>query len=162
MLYYDTNRKFPAFRRPVEPSLQPFILTKEGKPRTEWRNSFGTFDKQVILEAYADHLKRTNAEIRLAEEARDRWLEQSRKTPEERERERARWEAEREADDLRSAEAAREDAEYEAREAGRQGLIALALKEDQPELLALRDVIDPYFLEPPEVRQAREDRRVGL
>lgn len=162
MLYYDTSRKFPAFRRPVDDDLQPFIPNSKGNPRTEWRYSFRTFDKLVILDRYAEHLTATNAEIRKAEDDRAAWLLREAKTPAERDREERRWLAEQEASELRSQDAFQADMAVEEREPLRRQLIAHLSKPlsqlTQAEV-AMRELIPDSEFDPQDVKDAREAAR---
>lgn len=109
-IYLDDNRANLAFRRAVTPeSLRPFILTEKGNPRSEWRYSLKTTDRRKALELCHLWAVKTDRELREAEAKRDAWLIASALSPEEKDRERRRWEAEREADDLRSQDDMRQE-----------------------------------------------------
>jgi hypothetical protein len=43
--YLDQVQHTYYFRRAIPAELQPFILTRSGKPRTEWKLSLGTKDR---------------------------------------------------------------------------------------------------------------------
>lgn len=159
-IYLDDNRANLAFRRAVTPeSLRPFILTEKGNPRSEWRYSLKTTDRRKALELCHLWAVKTDRELREAEAKRDAWLIASALTPEEKDRERRRWEAEREADDLRSQDDMRQEWEFEEREPIRQALVAKLGRpraELSPAEAAMRDLIPDSEFDPPEVKAARQ------
>jgi integrase len=157
--YLDDNRKNYAFRRAVQPDLQPFILNSKGKPRTEWRISLRTTDRRKASELCHIEAVKTDAAIRKAEAARHAWLIASAKSPKENERERLKWEYEMEAMELASRDLDLLDWQMEEREPIRQAILS-NLSRPRAELsdaeAAMRDLIPDREFDPPELKAERQ------
>lgn len=61
--YLDQVGSTYYFRRVVPLELRPYILTRTGAPRTEWKISLGTKDREEAKRLLPEHTLRTNAEI---------------------------------------------------------------------------------------------------
>ncbi|WP_269715659.1 DUF6538 domain-containing protein [Caulobacter sp. NIBR2454] len=157
--YLDENRAIPAFRRAVPQHLQPYILTKTGKPRTEWRFSLKTSDKALARERCRIEGVKTDALIREAEERRRSDLVERAKPSAQRELERDIWEAQLENDERNYRDMFEREMEFEEREPIRQRLIAVLsrpLGELTSAEAAMRDLIPDEEFDPPEVKAARQ------
>jgi integrase len=157
--YLDANRSIFAFRRAVPEDLQPFIFTKTGKPRTEWRYSLKTNDRRLANERCHIETVLTDRLLEKARADRQAWLVASAKSPQERQRERLQWEGELEASELTSQELLRHERAFEEREPARQALIA-TLGRPRAELssaeMATRDLIPDDEFDTPDVKAKRQ------
>lgn len=61
--YLDKVDATYYFRRAVPHELRPFILTKTGRPRTEWKISLGTKDRETAKRKLPDYVKMSDREI---------------------------------------------------------------------------------------------------
>jgi hypothetical protein len=118
--YLDDERPVLAFRRAVPKDLRPFIKTRTGRPRSEWRYSLGTKDKKLANERCHLETVRTDSLLKQARADRAAWLIENAKSPRERELERLRWKAERANEEFLSLEAAQDDWAFDEREPVRQ------------------------------------------
>jgi integrase len=100
------------FRRKVPDDLQGFFSTSGGKPRTEWKRSLGTKDREEAKRLLRSHVIETDSLIDEARAALTKPLEAPAPRPQST-KDRARWEWDEEQDALRSQALFEQDCEIE-------------------------------------------------
>jgi hypothetical protein len=100
------------FRRKVPDDLQGFFHTSGGKPRTEWKRSLGTKDREEAKRLLRPHVIETDSLIDEARAALAKPPEATVPRPQSA-KDRARWEWDEEQDALRSQALFEQDCEIE-------------------------------------------------
>ena len=135
--YLDQVGTTYYFRRPVPQELRPFILTTTGKPRTDWKETLRTKDREVAKRRIPDLVKRTNAEI---DAARAKLAEQATaqpRSPEELREQRRAARRQRLIDELERAKLEMQE-EWEAWEALEEGEREARIEAQEPQARELR------------------------